>query len=207
MSLLGLKQLVFQLSHLNITLIVQLVDAIVVDDLQPIQFTDGRVLLVPDHVDVLTQSLVFDEVAIVVADVRVKLDLQLGHLNLGLLALGTHRFAFLSLLFALGDQRAVVLLALHLGLINLPRVVLVLLLRLLFEILPLLQHLVELLLEALVFDAETLLLVQGIAQLDLQLSDLVIARINYSFLFFSESFNKTVITFLSVFALVFEGVL
>ena len=48
---LGLKQLVFKLSDLDVAVVVQFVDFFVVNDLQSIELTDGSVFLISDGID------------------------------------------------------------------------------------------------------------------------------------------------------------
>ena len=48
---LGLKQLVFKLSDLDVAVVGQFVDFFVVNDLQSIELTDGSVLFISDGID------------------------------------------------------------------------------------------------------------------------------------------------------------
>lgn len=161
--LLGLKQLVFKLSDLDVAIVVQFIDSVVVNHLQSVQLTDRSILLISDGVDQFSEPLVFDKVPIVVLHVPVQLDLELMHLNFSVLSLCSHGLYFFSLLLALVDERPVVLLILHLALVNLLRVLLILLVGLLLEVSPLVDHFVQLLLEGVSLNFLLFLLVQGIA--------------------------------------------
>lgn len=69
--LLGLEELILQVSYLNIAFVVKLVNTAVEDDLQAVQLGDGTLLLVSQLVDQLSQTVIVVEVALVVAHIGV----------------------------------------------------------------------------------------------------------------------------------------
>ena len=75
--LLDFKQLVLQVSHLDVALVIQLINTAVEHNLEPVQLGNCRFFFVPQLVDEFTKTLVVVEVAFVVAHVGVKLDFLL----------------------------------------------------------------------------------------------------------------------------------
>ena len=163
--LLLLEKLVFELSNFDVAFVSQFVYSIMIDYLQTVQLTDSSVFLVTDGVDQLSESLVLNKVAVVVPHVPVEFDLDLVHLDLGSLSLVPHDLDLLSLLVALVDECPVVLLILHLSLVDLLAVLLVLLLGFLLEVLPLIDHFIKLLLEAVTLYLLLFFFVHGIRKL------------------------------------------
>ena len=155
-----LQELVFKLGYLDVAFVVELVDSVVVDHFEPVQLRYGCVLLITDGVDKFTQPFVFYEVPIVVAHVAVELDLELMHLDLRILALVPHGLDLFSLLLALVDEPSIVLRVLQLSLIDLLAIVLILLVCVLLEITPLVNHFVQLFLQAISFNLLRLLRVE-----------------------------------------------
>ena len=93
------------------------------------------------------------------------------------------------------------LLVLHFGLIDLLGVLFIFLVGLLLEVPPLVNHLIELLLEAVPLDHLFLLLVEGITQLDLELCDLVVAGIHDGLVLLAKGFDESVVPLFAILGL------
>ena len=85
--LFGFEKLILQMGHLNITLIVQLVDSSMEHNLEAVQLRDGALFLVTKLIDELSQTLIVVKVALIVAHVAIKLDLLLMSKDSSLLSL------------------------------------------------------------------------------------------------------------------------
>lgn len=175
MCLFGFQQLILKLGHLDVALVREFVHSIMINDLQSVEFTDGRILLISDRVDQLSQSLVLSEVSFIVTHVSIQLDLDLVHFDLGVLSLVAHGFNFFPLLVALGDEFTIVFAVLHLGLLDSSSVILIFLVGFFFEVSPLAHHAIKLLFKAFALDLVSLLEIDGIGEANLQLGDLIIS--------------------------------
>ena len=76
-ALLRLQELIFEVSDLDVTLIVELVHSAMENNLQTVQLGDGAFLFITELVNQLSKAVVVIEVSLVVTHVRVKLDLLL----------------------------------------------------------------------------------------------------------------------------------
>ena len=74
-ALFGLQELVLEVGHLYVALIVELIDATMENDLESVQFRHGALLFVPELVNQLSKTLIVVKVALVFTHVRIQLHL------------------------------------------------------------------------------------------------------------------------------------
>ena len=98
-AFLRFEKTILKVCHLDIALIIQLVDAALEHNLKAIDLGQSTFFLISKLVDKLTESLVVIEVALIVTHVRVKLDFLLVLEDCGLLSLILNSlYVFLQLL-------------------------------------------------------------------------------------------------------------
>lgn len=161
-SLLGLQELSFQVSNLDVALVVELVDAVVEDNLHAVQLRDRALLLVSQLIDELSEALVVIEVAFIVAHVGVQLDLLLVLQDSCLLSLVLDRVELIFQLFVLALAATDLLFAHGLLLVDLLAVRLILHARVLLEGAPLVLQLGHFFAETVAIHSESLCVLIGV---------------------------------------------
>ena len=172
-SLLGLQELSFQVSNLDVALVVELVDAVVEDNLHAVQLRDRALLLVSQLIDELSEALVVIEVAFIVAHVGVQLDLLLVLQDSCLLSLVLDRVELIFQLFVLALAATDLLFAHGLLLVDLLAVRLILHARVLLEGAPLVLQLGHFFAETVAIHSESLCVLIGVRELAAEVRKLI----------------------------------
>ena len=204
---LGLKKLVFQLCYLDVALVVEFVNSVMIDKLKSIQLRNSCILLIPSICHLLSQLLVLLKMELIITHTAIKFDLKGIRLNFVLFPLSSHAFGFLALLLTLGEESTVMLFISEFSLVDLLAILLILLCSLLFEVSPLIKHLVKLLLETISLNFLLLLEIKCVGKLDFELGDLFVAGVHDCSVLLSDGFDQGVVSLLFLGRNFLDGVL